>query len=38
MKSGKWSKEDKKLMVLELLGGKKSVSQICKERGGSSKA
>lgn len=35
MKHGKWSKEDKKLMVLELLSGKKSVSQICKERGAS---
>ncbi len=29
----KWSKEEKKLVVLELLKGGKSVGQIAKERG-----
>ena len=29
----KWSSEEKKLVVLELISGKKSVSQVCKERG-----
>ena len=29
----KWSKEEKKLVVLELLKGGKSVSQLAKERG-----
>jgi transposase-like protein len=29
----KWSKEEKKLVVLELLKGGKSVGQISKERG-----
>jgi transposase-like protein len=29
----KWSKEEKKLVVLELLKGGKSVSQLTKERG-----
>jgi len=29
----KWTKEDKKLVVLELLKGGKSVGQLAKERG-----
>ena len=29
----KWSKEEKKLVVLELLKGGKSVSQLARERG-----
>lgn len=29
----KWSKEEKKLVVLELLKGGKSLGQISKERG-----
>ena len=29
----KWSKEEKKLVVLELLKGGKSVGQLAKERG-----
>jgi len=33
MPKQKWSKEEKKLVVLELLKGGKSVAQICRERG-----
>jgi len=33
MPTQKWSKEEKKLVVLELLKGGKSVGQISKERG-----
>lgn len=33
MPKQKWSKEEKKLVVLELLKGGKSVGQISKERG-----
>lgn len=33
MQKLKWSKEEKKLVVLELLKGGKSVGQIARERG-----